>query len=85
MKPDLYAITDAFNSATLIATDLSHAFGKKVPVRIFTDSKKVFGLINRGKQSTEKRLAIDISATREAYRRLYIGNARDKESWECQD
>lgn len=72
MGADLYAMTDAFCFASLIATDLSHAFRKKEPVRMLTYSKQIFDVITGGKWTIEKRLAINISTTREAYCQFYI-------------
>lgn len=72
MGGELYAFTDAFDAVATIAIDLSHAFRRKIPVRMFTDSKQVFDVITRGKRPTEKRLAIDVIAAREAYHNFEI-------------
>lgn len=64
---ELYTLTDAFDCFTMIAVGLSRVFGKRIPVRISTDSKQAFDIITRGKKPTERRLAIDFLATREAY------------------
>lgn len=42
MEAELYAITNVFDTVTLIITDLSRALGKRVPSRIFTNSKHMF-------------------------------------------
>lgn len=72
MGAELYAFTDAFDTVANIAADLSKAFAKKVLVRMLTDSKQVFDVITRGKRPTEKRLAIDVVAAREAYLRFDV-------------
>lgn len=43
---------------------------KKISIRTFTDSKQVFDVVTRGKRLTERRLAIDVTAAREAYKRF---------------
>lgn len=72
MGGELYAFTDAFDAVITVSNDLATAFQKKIPIRILTDSKQVFDVITRGKRPTEKRLAIDVVAAREAYRRFEI-------------
>lgn len=39
---------------------------------MLTDSKQVLDIITRGKRPTEKRLAVDVVAAREAYKRFEI-------------
>lgn len=46
--------------------------GKKVTVRIFTDSKQVLDFITHDKRPTEKRLAMNFTSFREAYHRFEI-------------
>lgn len=48
-RGDLYAFSDAFDTVSMIAADLTRAFGKKVPVCMYIDSKQVFDIITRGK------------------------------------
>jgi hypothetical protein len=40
---------------------------QKVPVTILTDGKSLFDVINRNSATSERRLMIDVSATRQAY------------------
>lgn len=64
MGGELYAFTDAFGVFMTIAIDPSRAFGREILIRIFTDSKKVFKIITRGKRPTEKCLAINVISVR---------------------
>lgn len=73
MGAELYALTDAFDCVTVISADLSRIFGKRIPVRMFTESKQAFDIITRRKRPTKKRLAIDFTAAREAYQRFDNG------------
>lgn len=72
MGGELHAFTDAFNADIVLAVDLSRAVERKLPIQMFTDSKQVFDVITRGKSPTEKRLAVDVTAARDAYRRFHI-------------
>lgn len=72
MSAELYATSHASDAATLLEADLSRASGKKTPAKLFTDLKQIFNVIARGKLPTEKRLAIDLFAMREAYCRMDI-------------
>lgn len=67
MGGELYAFTDAFDISRTLSIDVSKAIGKPILLRMFTDSKQVFDVITRGKRPTERRLAIDVCAAREAY------------------
>lgn len=59
MRDEVYAFTDEFDTVYNLSVDVSRAFGKKIPVNMFTDSKQFFDIITRGTRPTKKRLAID--------------------------
>lgn len=72
MGAELYGFTDAFDAVATLAIDIGNVFGQMISVRMFKDSKQFFDVMTRGKRPTEKRLAIDIVAAREAYHRFDI-------------
>lgn len=72
MGGEVYAFADAFDKAFVIRKDMENTLGVKLPLHMFTDSKQLFDAMTKGQQTTEKRLMIDISAAREAYRKFDI-------------
>lgn len=72
MAAEVCAFMDAFDVGTVMARDLRSLLGKDIPINMFTDSKQLFDALTRGKQTTEKRLMIDIASAREAYKRFEI-------------
>lgn len=61
-----------FDHAFSIARDLEAMLGKAMLVYLYTDSKQLFDALTKGKQTTERRLMIEIMAARQAYRRFEI-------------
>lgn len=72
MAAEVYAFMDVFDVMTVIVSDYVMLLHKQIPVIMFTDSKKLFDNINRGKRTTEKRLVIDIKSAGEAYKKFEI-------------
>lgn len=72
MGGELYAFTDAFDAAFILVQDLRRGMNQDIPIFMFTDSKQVFDIMTRGKRPMEKRLAIDVAAACNAYRRFEI-------------
>lgn len=54
MDANPYAITDVFYLATLLEEDLSRAFGKQTPFKLFTDSSQIFDVITHGNHPPRK-------------------------------
>lgn len=73
MGGELYAFTDAFDISRTLLIDVRNAIRKPILLHMFTDSKQVFDVVTRGKRPTERRLAIYVSAVREAYTKREIG------------
>ncbi len=63
-----------FDNAYIIKHDLERILNSRIPPSMYTDSKQIFDVVTRASYTTEKRLAIDISAAREAYNRGEISN-----------
>lgn len=59
---------DAFDSAYPLKQDLESVYKNMIPLHMITDSTQLFDSISKGKRTTEKRLSIDITAAREAYK-----------------
>lgn len=64
---ETHALADAADMAILLQHDLYDFHGKRIPITLLTDSKSMFDLIAKGSMKTEKRLMIDVKATRQAY------------------
>ena len=58
----------------MLKADLELLLSRRIPLQIFTDSKTLFDVIVRGSTTRERRLMIDIYATRQAYRRDEIAD-----------
>ena len=54
--------------------DIEQLLNQRIPVQMFTDSKSLFDVIVRASTTSERRLMIDISATRQAYERHEIAD-----------
>jgi Reverse transcriptase (RNA-dependent DNA polymerase) len=66
---EIHAFADAFDCAFTLKHDLEGLLCQKVPVTILTDSRSLFDVITRNSATSERRLMIDVSATRQAYER----------------
>lgn len=57
---------DAYDREYMLKIDLELMFRIKVPLKMFTDSLQLFHVITKGSSTAERRLVIDVTATREA-------------------
>lgn len=71
---ELYAFCDGLDIGLAYSVALQPALGKRIPVRMYTDSKSLFDTITKRSQTSEKRLLIDLATVREAYRKKEIDN-----------
>lgn len=67
LAPEVHALAEAADAAIMAQYDLVRLLGRKVKIRLLTDSKSLFDVLAKGSTMTEKRLMIDIQATHEAY------------------
>jgi len=67
MAGETLAFSHGFDSAYLLQHDLQSMLGRKLPLLMLTDSLPLFNVLTRAKQTSERRLMVDISAAREAY------------------
>lgn len=61
-----------FDAAYTIRNKLTRIFGRKIPIVMLMDSASHFNVIGKTSGTTEKRLMIELAATREAYDRCEI-------------
>lgn len=71
---EVYAFSDGFDGAFMLRHDLQVIYKKAIPLQMFTDSLQMFDVITKASSTTERRLMIDIAATRESYNRQEISN-----------
>ena len=74
LASECHAFADAFDYSYLLKYDIEQLLQQRIPIQMFTDSKSLFDVIVRASMSSERRLMIDISATREAYERNEIAD-----------
>jgi hypothetical protein len=74
MASETLVFIDGFDQANLIRHDLEQALGHEIPLSMLTDSQPLFDVLTKKKITTEKRLMIDLAATREAYAHRIITN-----------
>lgn len=72
MAGEMYAFVLGFDRAFIIKNDLEDMLKSTVPIRIYTDSKQVFDSMTKSKPTTERRLMIDLHATKDSYDRFEI-------------
>lgn len=63
---------DAFDHAYESKEIMEKTYNKPIPMRIFTDSKYLFDVIEKESKTSEKRLAIHLKAVNESYRHMEI-------------
>ena len=74
LASECHAFADAFDYSYLLKYDIEQLLQQRIPLQMFTDSKSLFDVIVRASMTSERRLMIDISATREAYERHEIAD-----------
>ena len=64
MGGELIAFADEFDRVWMLRYDLKRIYHQDVPITMLTDSKQVFDVIMKGSRTSERRLMIDICASR---------------------
>lgn len=62
------AFSDMLDYSIAFSEDITNTVNKRIPVQIISDSKFLFDMICKGPRTSEKRVMIDIAATREGLR-----------------
>lgn len=68
MGGEVNAFVDSFDKLYILKRDLERLLNCKLSLHMTTDPKRLFNVMTKGQQPTEKRLIIDISAARETYK-----------------
>lgn len=64
---ETYAFADAYDTAYCIKRDLELLFQRRIPLKMFTDPKRLFDVITKCSQTQERRIMIDLQTVRDAY------------------
>lgn len=68
------AFANGFDAAYAIQADIARMLQKKPPIFMLIDSEILFNIITRRRLTTERRMMIDLQATRNAYANREISN-----------
>lgn len=74
LASELYAMVYGFDQSYVILRATQDFLGKKIPLRIYTDSLSLFDSLTNLNTTSEKRLLIDLSMLRESYERREIAD-----------
>ena len=74
MAAEVIAFADLFDTATTLCKELAVLLNRNVNLDLFTDSKSLFDIISRGSKTSEKRLMLDVAASREGFKNKDISN-----------
>lgn len=67
LSAEVIAFAYLFDDAFALRTQLEHALRRGVAMHLLTDSKSLFDIISKGSRNSEKRIKLDLHATRQAY------------------
>lgn len=67
MAAEIQALTLGFDYAFVVRNLVEEIFGRNISMDFLIDSKTVFNVISKDKQTTELRLQIDVLALRRSY------------------
>lgn len=68
------AVAEGFDMAFVLKKDLQNVVRRRIPPKMFKDSRSLFDVIMKNSSTSKRRLMIDISAARQAYGHLEISN-----------
>lgn len=74
LSGETHAFVDSFDAAYTIRHDMEKMLNQNIPLNVETDSDSLFKVVNQSSNTTERRLMIDLQATREAYNERKIDN-----------
>ena len=71
---EVIAFADLLNDAFTLRAQLEQALNRSKPLHLLIDSKSLFYIIGKNSRTSEKRLMLDTSTTREAYNSEQVSN-----------
>ena len=74
LSAEVVAFVDLFDNSFAICDQIEQALGQPVPMHLLTDSKSLLDIISKGSRTSQKRIMLDIYATRQAYNSNEISN-----------
>ena len=74
LSAEVIVLPDLFDDALALKSQIEHALQHTVPVHLLTDSKSLFNIISKGSRTSEKRIMLDVHATREGYKSKETSN-----------
>ena len=76
LASECHALADAFDYSYLVKYDPEKLLQQWIPVQMLTDSKSLFDVIIRASTTSERRLMIDISATKGSLHTIWNSRCR---------
>ena len=74
LAAEVIALADLFDEASPLRAQLEQALNRPMPLHHLKDSESLFDVIGKSSRTSEKRLMLDISATRQACKAEHISN-----------
>ena len=74
LAAETIAFADMFDDALALQSQIEKALGRTPLMHLLRDSKSLFDIISKGSRNSEKRIMIDIHATRDRYKSHEISN-----------
>jgi ribonuclease HI len=74
MAAETCALAEAFDAAFVVKHSLEQLLGKKIALQMLTDSKHLFDSISHSTQTKERRIMIDIAASKQSFERAEISD-----------
>ena len=74
LSAEVIAFADMSDDAFALRSQLEQALRRGVPMHLLTNSKSVFDIISKGSRTSERRIMLEIHATRQSYQSQEISN-----------
>ena len=76
MTGKVIAFSDTFDEAITLVHESHTINNHKVPLKLLTDCKSLFYVTSKGSTTSEKRLMLDVAASREGFRGEVLSEIR---------
>ena len=74
LSAEVIAFAYLFDDALALKFQIEHGLRRSVPVHLLTDLKSLFDITSKGSRTNEKRIMLEIHASRESYKAKEISN-----------